>query len=139
MGEQEAALACLQAEAQEAKRVAVEEQHRAAEARRAVLEEQRCATEAANRLAERDREWLCIAKEAEVLRRTLQVREQEVRELQLVGKYFAGHEQRPSVVEFGLAELTEGLRARCAKLSAEAAQLRVERDVLRAEQHVARC
>lgn len=75
---------------------------------------------------------LKYAKELDAARRALRVREVEVRELQLIGKYFAGR-QPPSAQELEAAELAEELRSRVAQLSTELDQLRAERDLLRAE------
>lgn len=76
---------------------------------------------------------LCSSKELETVRSALRVREVEVRELQLIGKYFAGREQLPTAKELDLAEFAEELRRRCEALGQEVEQLRSERDLLRAE------
>eukprot|EP00930_Biecheleria_cincta_P023641 TRINITY_DN17046_c0_g4_i1.p1 TRINITY_DN17046_c0_g4~~TRINITY_DN17046_c0_g4_i1.p1 ORF type:complete len:617 (+),score=177.69 TRINITY_DN17046_c0_g4_i1:114-1964(+) len=76
---------------------------------------------------------LRATKELETVRNALRVREVEVRELQLIGKYFAGQEQVPTAKDLEVAELAEELRRRCEALGQEVGQLRSERDLLRAE------
>eukprot|EP00927_Polykrikos_kofoidii_P034509 TRINITY_DN29271_c0_g1_i1.p1 TRINITY_DN29271_c0_g1~~TRINITY_DN29271_c0_g1_i1.p1 ORF type:complete len:812 (+),score=134.71 TRINITY_DN29271_c0_g1_i1:168-2603(+) len=87
---------------------------------------------AARRVVEQDEERLEAGKELETARRALRVREAEVRELQLIGKYFAGRVKPPTPQELDAAELAEELRKRCSRFSEEAEQLRAERDLLRA-------
>jgi len=110
----------LRAEVQEAQAEAAQERARA--------------DEACQRFAKRDDECLRVAKELECARRALRVREAEVKELQIVGKYFAGKGRAPPTPqELGVAELAEELRVRCAQLAEEVERLRSERDLLRAE------
>ncbi|CAE8635779.1 unnamed protein product [Polarella glacialis] len=103
------------------------------QARAEVERERARAEEAAQKLAGFDDEQLRSAKDLEAARRALRVREVEVRELQLIGKYFAGREKPPSPQEFGAAELAEELRGRCARLAEELERMRNERDLLRTE------
>mmetsp|Transcript_152796 Transcript_152796/g.490116 ORF Transcript_152796/g.490116 Transcript_152796/m.490116 type:complete len:184 (+) Transcript_152796:518-1069(+) len=84
-------------------------------------------------LDERESEQCRAAKELESTRHALRVREAEVRELQLLGKYFAGRAKPPDKPELSLAALAEDLRAKCGKLQEELEALRAERDLLRAE------
>lgn len=86
-----------------------------------------------DRLLAVEDERIASAKELEAARHSLRVREAEVRELQLVGKYFAGRPRPPSSQEMSAAALAEELRNRCASLTDEVSQLRAERDLLRAE------
>eukprot|EP00747_Dinoflagellata_sp_TGD_P185164 gnl/TRDRNA2_/TRDRNA2_41554_c1_seq1.p1 gnl/TRDRNA2_/TRDRNA2_41554_c1~~gnl/TRDRNA2_/TRDRNA2_41554_c1_seq1.p1 ORF type:complete len:331 (+),score=84.85 gnl/TRDRNA2_/TRDRNA2_41554_c1_seq1:26-994(+) len=82
-------------------------------------------------VAEEDR--LKAGKEMESIRRALRVREVEVKELQLIGKYFAGRDKTPAQPEIELAALAEELRSRCNEQSQEIQRLRAERDLLRVE------
>uniref|UniRef100_A0A7S4PZM0 Uncharacterized protein n=1 Tax=Alexandrium monilatum TaxID=311494 RepID=A0A7S4PZM0_9DINO len=105
------------------------------QARDEISERGRHAGLAEARLAEQEEERFRAAQELGAARRALEVREAEVKELQLIGKYFAGRETPPTPPEFSAAELAEELRVRCARLSEEAQQLRMERDLLRAERN----
>mmetsp|Transcript_74419 Transcript_74419/g.177314 ORF Transcript_74419/g.177314 Transcript_74419/m.177314 type:complete len:490 (+) Transcript_74419:50-1519(+) len=96
------------------------------------------ATDLAKRLATSDSERLQAARDLEIARQSLRVREAEVRELQLLSKYFVGHRAAPTPQELGAAELAEEMRQRCAKLSTQVDQLRTERDLLKAEHEMAR-
>lgn len=86
-----------------------------------------------DRLLAVEDERIASARELEAARHSLRVREAEVRELQLVGKYFAGRPRPPSAQEMSAAALAEELRGQCASLTDEVSQLRAERDLMRAE------
>lgn len=87
------------------------------------------AADASQRAADADVERLHVARDLEATRHTLRVREAEIRQLHILGKYFAG---RPSP-KLDVAEIAEELRERCAELTAEVERIRIERDLLRAE------
>jgi len=96
------------------------------------------ATDLAERLAIADAERLQAAQDAEASKNSLRIREAEVRELQLMSKYFSSHKQRPTSEELNAAELAEELRQRCARLTSQVDQLRNERDLFKAEYDMAR-
>eukprot|EP00811_Abedinium_folium_P000074 NODE_10067_length_1379_cov_3.003195.p1 GENE.NODE_10067_length_1379_cov_3.003195~~NODE_10067_length_1379_cov_3.003195.p1 ORF type:complete len:364 (+),score=152.51 NODE_10067_length_1379_cov_3.003195:129-1094(+) len=104
-----------------------------ANARGEVEEERSRGAAAADKLTEEAAERWQAARELEAVRRALRVRDAEVRELQLLGKYFSGRERAAAPPALDAAELAEELRGRCMRLSDETARLRVERDLLRAE------
>lgn len=90
-------------------------------------------------LEQHDSDRLRFAKELEAANRSLRIREVEVKELQLIGKYFAGRVTPPSLQEINVAGLAEELRVRCTQLAEEVERLKAERDLLRAERdHVDR-
>merc|ERR1712107_782247 len=120
-----AEIAELRAEVQEAHRQAEEERLRSAETMEQLNKEQ----------TER---WT-VAREYEAAHKALRIREVEVRELQLLGKYFSCRNRPLAPLELGAAELAEELRGRCTRLSEEASRFRAERDLLRAERVRADC
>eukprot|EP00933_Yihiella_yeosuensis_P055961 TRINITY_DN5493_c0_g3_i2.p1 TRINITY_DN5493_c0_g3~~TRINITY_DN5493_c0_g3_i2.p1 ORF type:complete len:635 (+),score=178.71 TRINITY_DN5493_c0_g3_i2:117-2021(+) len=89
--------------------------------------------EALKKLNNQEDGQLLAAKEVESARRALRVREAEVRELQLISKYFANREKPPTPQELEVAELAEELRKQCSRLQVDLDQIRAERDLLRAE------
>lgn len=91
------------------------------------------AAEAALRVREQEEQQASAAKDLDAMQREMRVREAEVRELQLLGKYFAGRCKPPTKLELDAATLAEELRARCSHLTEELDRIRSERDLLRAE------
>lgn len=89
--------------------------------------------QATKRLGQEEEERFHALKELDGLRRSLRVKEEEVKELHLLSKYFSGRELPPTPHELGAAELAEELRQRCSKLSEEVKALRAERDYLLVE------
>eukprot|EP00929_Paragymnodinium_shiwhaense_P081339 TRINITY_DN42538_c0_g1_i6.p1 TRINITY_DN42538_c0_g1~~TRINITY_DN42538_c0_g1_i6.p1 ORF type:complete len:391 (-),score=117.65 TRINITY_DN42538_c0_g1_i6:476-1648(-) len=65
-------------------------------------------------------------------RQLLATRDIEVKELQLLGKYFPG-QPRPSIKELDLTAFADDLRRTCEGLSAEVQELRVEREVMKSQ------
>lgn len=103
---------------------------------RGEVEQERVKTEqAVQRATKFEQEHLRVAQGWEAAQQSLRVREAEVRELQLISKYFVGRAKPPTQQEIDVAELAEELRKRCAGLAEEAERLRLERDLLRAERN----
>lgn len=101
---------------------------------RAEAEEGRArALEASRQLQAEGESQSQLARDLEAATRSLRVKEAEVRELQLLGKYFAGRSKTPPQRELDVAGLAEELRGRCVQLSQELERTRAERDLLRAE------
>lgn len=123
-------LLALQREASDKLEVLKEELQQA----RQELEEERSRSAKALLLeSEMQSSQVQIHKDLESLRRSLRLKEAEVKELQLTAKYFPG-QRLPTQQELSVADLADELRSRCSRLSAEVSTLRSERDFLRAEQ-----
>lgn len=103
------------------------------EARDVAKEEQTLAEEASHRCDEQEEQQLRVTRELHEARRELRVREVEVRELQLLGKFFVGRSKALTQEDFDVAAVAEEFRKRCSRQEEELDRLRAELDLLRVE------
>lgn len=115
---------------------AVDESQTIKEIHKTSADERQKSERLAEQLKEVENAHKSALEDAEACRRALRVKEAEVRQLQLLGKYFPTKGQL-TTREMDLAQMVDGLREHCQQLESGKDSLQARCDVLQAERDMA--